>query len=160
MARADSWNATPSFTWTDVSAATRADATWPIVWKSAALAVALFAVAVIVVFPAFVLELVLPDQTVYAAGFSDERLGQVRPGMKAQDVLTILGPPLAVAIEPADRQTYVRPWKDRPSDTTGARRIWWEYSKHGRLYGSYNVRAVEFTPDGKVVAVEQHYYQD
>jgi hypothetical protein len=136
------------------------DDTWPIVWKSALVAVALFAVGVTVMFPKAVLQMVLPDQTVYASGFSEKRFAQVQAGMDEQRVLAILGAPLEVVIEPESRQTYRKSWRDRPTDRSSVRRMWWDYSRPGRLYDSFNVRSVELSPSGKVVAVERHFYQD
>jgi hypothetical protein len=74
--------------------------------------------------------------------------------------LSILGPPLQVVVEPENRQTYRKPWSERPTDRSGVMRLWWDYSQHGRLYDSFNVRSVELSPAGKVVAVERHFYQD
>lgn len=138
----------------------REDSWWSVVWKSSVLAVVLFAVGVTVVFPRGVLELILPDQTVYADGFSDEKFARVRLGMTGDEVLATIGPPLEVVIEPASRQTYKASWADRPSAMTGVRRFWWDYSRAGRVSDSYNVRSVELSPDGKVVNVSRHRYED
>ena len=133
---------------------------WPIMWKSTLIAVVLFVLGVTVIFRTAVLQLILPDQTVYASGFSGQLFAQVRPGMGEQQVLSILGPPLDVTVEPESHQTYRRAWNDRPADRSGVRRLWWDYSRAGRFYDSYNVRSVELNAAGKVVAVDHHFYQD
>src|SRR5262245_42747732 len=92
--------------------------TWQIVWKSCVIAVILFVVGVALIFPGFWPELILPDQTVYANGYSEGKFGQVKPGMEAQDVLAVLGTPLHVVVERANHQVNQVAWKDRPSTMT------------------------------------------
>lgn len=142
-----------------VAKGSEVDRVWPIVWKSVALAVVIFAVVVVVVFPGFVLDLVLPDQTVYADSFSEDRFGRVKPGMTAHEVLEILGRPLSVS-EHAGPRVYESNWAEGQSAVTGVEFRWWAYSKHGRLTDSYHVRAVKFSPDGKVLEVLHRYYAD
>jgi hypothetical protein len=136
-----------------------ADRVWPIVWRSVALAVVIFAVGVVAVFPGFVRDLVLPDQTVYAATFSEDRFGRVKPGMTEQEVLEILGRPLSIS-EHAGPRVYESNWAEGPSAVTGVEFRWWAYSKHGRLTDSYHVRAVKFSPDGKVLELLHRYHAD
>lgn len=133
---------------------------WPIIWKSALIAAVLFIIGVTVMFPVAVLQMILPDQTVYSSGFSEERFAQLRSGMEAQQVLSILGPPLEIVVEPDDRQTYRKTWSDRVPEQRGLRRVWWNYSRPGHLHDSFNVRSVEVSSGGRVVAIERYFHQD
>jgi outer membrane protein assembly factor BamE (lipoprotein component of BamABCDE complex) len=130
-----------------------------IVWRACLVAVVLVAVGVTALFPRSLLQLVLPDQTVYADGFSEERFRKVRPGMSEQEVLSILGRPLEV-YENAGGRKYRTSWSAKPSAVNPVDFRWWSYSKAGRLYDSYHVRAVRFDRDGRVVDVDQTFYND
>lgn len=135
------------------------DRTWPVVWKSIVLAAVLFAVGVIAIFPRFVVETLLPDQTVYADGFSENRFSSVKPGMTERQVLEILGRPLSVS-EHAGSRIYETSWAEGPSAVTGVEFRWWAYSRRGWLSDSYQVRAVKLSPDGRVLEVLHRYYAD
>jgi hypothetical protein len=129
------------------------------VWMSLVLAVVIFAVGITVVFPKAVLEMLLPDQTIYAAGFSEEKLGRVKAGMTEQEVLGILGRPLRVS-EYVGPRVYESNWAEGPSAVVGAEFWWWSYSSHGWLSESYSVRSIKFGRDGKVAEVLRRYYSD
>lgn len=131
----------------------------PTLWKSGALALAILAIAVTVVFPRAVLELLLPDQTIYADGFSEDGFGQLRLGMTEAEVLATLGTPLRVS-EYVGPRVYESNWASVPSAVVGADFLWWAYTKHGRLSDSYHVRAVKFSRDRRVVELLHRYYAD
>lgn len=119
----------------------------------------LFTIAVMAVFPKALIERFLPDQTVYADGFSEIALGKVTPGMTEEDVLRVVGRPLLVS-EFAGSHEYESSWAPGPSAVTGVEFKWWAYTKAGRLSESYKVRAVKFSRDGKVSEVLRRDYID
>jgi hypothetical protein len=121
--------------------------------------VLLFCAAAAVLFPRTMMQMLLPDQTIYASGFSEQKFSQVRRGMSEAEVLGILGQPLEV-YEYASGRKYPSPWSLKPSTRTGVEFRWWSYSKSGRLYDSYAVRAIKFDPSGRVVDIDHSYYND
>jgi outer membrane protein assembly factor BamE (lipoprotein component of BamABCDE complex) len=128
-------------------------------WRSIGVIILLLFIGVIVAFPGFVLDGLLPDQTLYSDSFSEEAFSRVKPGMRESEVLEILGKPLSVS-EHVGSRVYETSWTEGPSTVVGVQFRWWAYSKRGRLSDSYNVRAIKFSPEGKVLEVLNRYYAD
>ena len=121
------------------------------------LLVAFLLVVAVSVFGHFLLELVLPDQTVFAEGFSEEQFARVEVGMSEDEVVELLGPPLVVVTK-ANGETREYSWP--PPDSPGFSRQFWNYSKSGRFFDSYKVRSVRFDKARRVDEVESTYHGD
>jgi hypothetical protein len=129
------------------------------IYRSFLVVVCCVAVLFAILFHKAIMEKMLPDQTRYAEGYSEEGFKRITIGMTEHDVLSAVGKPLRVREQVQDR-LYESNWSGRPSDVVGTEVRWWTYSAPGRFSESYEVRSVKFSPSGRVIEVLSSKYND
>lgn len=99
----------------------------------------------------------LVTATRYAPGYSDFRFRKIRVGMSENEVLCLVGEPLARTDMDKRHQEICEEFgvEDKRTPTGLCR---WEYSCAGDAY-DYRIRGVFFSK-GKVVRIEYSYYFD
>jgi outer membrane protein assembly factor BamE (lipoprotein component of BamABCDE complex) len=86
--------------------------------------------------------LFFPEDTHYAAGFSEEAFRRVHRGQAKGEVLKLLGEPLGrYQLESSGQEV-------------------WRYATSGPEYSNYWIRIVEFDRSGKVVTTVAELYSD
>lgn len=125
--------------------------------------------------PAFILGLVLPDQTIYASANVKEKWNMLRIGMSREEVIGLVGYPLEDAeYGPVEiyritffsdgvksRECYPnirKPPKEYNPEVIEYH--WFRYSKPGKLVDDYNIRMVKIESNGKVAQVVASRYSD
>jgi hypothetical protein len=125
-------------------------------------------------YPARSMELLLPDQTNYARGYTEDKWSQIKIDLSADEVINILGHPLRITENGKDGKykiTYYdgdRKYKECYShihppqeyDPEKITHTWMSYSLPGKWLESYKVRSVKINQERKVAEIKNTYYQD
>ena len=99
------------------------------------------------------------EKTSYSTGFSEEKFATIKEGMSERNVFDILGKPLKVS-EKVGARVYESNWTEEQSSVIGVEHRWWEYSKPAGRSDTYEVRAIKFSPEGKVIKILSRHYED
>lgn len=96
------------------------------------------------------------DTTEYAPIFREDAFARVHVGMSSDDVLKLLGRPLAI------RRAEARGGAGLgvPAQSSERTDAWWSYSRPGGGIDSYEVRALRIGSDGLVLEIARRRYAD
>lgn len=128
----------------------------------------------LLVVPKFALELILPDQTKYADGFTNDKWARIRIGDSENQVLGSLGHPLEITEYGKEgiyrtrlfqgnfqyRECYSNNLPPSKYHPERVQYMWYSFSRPGKWVDSYYVRSLKMDQAGRVIEKQSKYYHD